>query len=70
MCILESAVVDRHLFMFIQTQPNCLTASSNFAVLLFKYCVHEFFCSADERIRVGRDYQAIVPDLVPMQGKI
>lgn len=22
----------------------------------------------DERIRVGRDYQAIVPDLVPMQG--
>lgn len=30
-----------------------------------------FFVSyTDERIRVGRDYQAIVPDLVPVQGML
>lgn len=30
--------------------------------------VYEFHIVPEEKIRVGRDYQAVVPELIPLSG--
>jgi hypothetical protein len=33
------------------------------------YCIlYEFHIVPEEKIRVGRDYQAVVPELIPLSG--
>lgn len=43
----------------------CVNAEQNSGITCI---VYEFRIVPEEKIRVGRDYQAVVPELIPLSG--